>query len=1055
MAWCTSVEVAVQSPYLARFESFEVNLRSGELCKNGEKTNLPEQPFQILVMLLKRSGEVVLRQEIQKNLWPNDTVVEFENSINSAIKKLRLALGDSADQPRFIETLARRGYRWKVPVDWIGTSGGQRQIDIAAVSPIASSTVELIGKRVSHYRVLEVVGGGGMGVIYKAEDIKLGRRVALKFLPEELAHDASAMERLEREARAASALNHPKICTIYEVEEHNDQPFIVMELLEGQTLRELISAHKPLSGGVAQAGPLEIQMLLGLAVQIAEGLDAAHKKGIIHRDIKPANIFITTSGQAKILDFGLAKLQELEAPDLGPSTLSETTPQLVSNLNLTRTGVAMGTAGHMSPEQVRAEKLDARTDLFSFGLVLYEMAAGQRAFSGETAPILHAAILKHTPTAVRVLNPRTPAKLEEIVDRALEKDRELRYQSASEICADLKRLKEQIQPKSLGRWWKLALTALLLLSASVTLWFVTHPAASRSGLPQLKQRQITVNSIENAVTGGTISPDGKHLAYSDAKGLYIKSIESGETRIIPPPDAFKDSGVEWEIVSWFPDGLRFLANARPGGEDTESWSSQDISVWIFSLLADAPRKLRDHAIASAVSPDGSLIPFETNKGRLGDREIWLMEPNGENARKLYEADGDSALGGSVWSPDGKRILYVRVDATGASFITRDLQGGIPTTILTAPSSYDIYDLNWLPDGRLIYSMAEPEVIGGRTSCNFWEMRLDARTGKPVEKPRRLTSWTGFCMSDTSVTADGKKFVFLKWTSRVTTYVADLDRSGTRITASRHFTLNETVDRPLDWMPDGKALLIDSDRAGPDGIYEQSLNEDNAHPLDAHLDLRAKQHPWGFPRTTPDGTWILYFRAKPDDAQGPLQVMRIPITGGSSQLVSTARHNSKILCARPPSDRCAFAEPSEDHKQLIVTGFDPVKGRGPELARFALDPIEDGWFLDLSPDGTRLATIRGPASPIYILPLRTGAINEVNVKGWRYLSSVNWAADGKGLFVVAGPESDGTLLYVDLRGRSHVLWKHVLPYSSMASPDGRHLAIPDHIVPRNLWMMEDF
>jgi len=1043
---------APPSSTVVHFGPFRLDLKAGELHQDGRSVRLQEQPFKVLKMLLEHSGEVVTRDEIRRSLWPNDTIVEFDQSINAAIKKLRLALEDSAEEPRYVETVARRGYRLIVPVRWeaIQQSGTEGATVENAALPQRITAGNLIGMKVSHYRVLEILGGGGMGVVYKAEDLKLGRRVALKFLPEELTNDSAAMERFEREARAASALNHPNICTIHDVKEHAGQPFIVMELLEGQTLREVISSE-----GSTKKEPLNLGTLLHIAVQAGEGLDAAHKKGIIHRDIKPANIFITTSGQAKILDFGLAKLQELEAPDLGPSTLSETTPQLVSNLNLTRTGVAMGTAGYMSPEQVRGEKLDARTDLFSFGLVLYEMAAGQRAFSGETAPILHAAILKHTPTAVRVLNPRTPAKLEEIVDRALEKDRELRYQSASEICADLKRLKEQIQPKSLGRWWKLALTALLLLSASVTLWFVTHPAASRSGLPQLKQRQITVNSIENAVTGGTISPDGKHLAYSDAKGLYIKSIESGETRIIPPPDAFKDSGVEWEIVSWFPDGLRFLANARPGGEDTESWSSQDISVWIFSLLADAPRKLRDHAIASAVSPDGSLIPFETNKGRLGDREIWLMEPNGENARKLYEADGDSALGGSVWSPDGKRILYVRVDATGASFITRDLQGGIPTTILTAPSSYDIYDLNWLPDGRLIYSMAEPEVIGGRTSCNFWEMRLDARTGKPVEKPRRLTSWTGFCMSDTSVTADGKKFVFLKWTSRVTTYVADLDRSGTRITASRHFTLNETVDRPLDWMPDGKALLIDSDRAGPDGIYEQSLNEDNAHPLDAHLDLRAKQHPWGFPRTTPDGTWILYFRAKPDDAQGPLQVMRIPITGGSSQLVSTARHNSKILCARPPSDRCAIAEPSEDHKQLIVTGFDPVKGRGPELARFALDPIEDGWFLDLSPDGTRLATIRGPASPIYILPLRTGAINEVNVKGWRYLSSVNWAADGKGLFVVAGPESDGTLLYVDLRGRSHVLWKHVLPYSSMASPDGRHLAIPDHIVPRNLWMMEDF
>jgi len=441
------VEGPVHSPYLARFESFEVNLLSGELYKNREKLKLPEQSFRILAMLLERPGEVVLRQEIQKKLWPNDTVVEFESSINSAIKKLRLALGDSAEKPRYIETLARRGYRWIVPVEWTEATPVKLQApDVTAAPQPPPPASYLIGKRVSHYRVLEIIGGGGMGVVYKAEDIKLGRRVALKFLPEELVNDTAAMERFEREARTASALNHPNICTIYEVEEHDGQPFIVMELLEGQTLRELMSAAE--AAGLATSGRkgfLQFETLLNIATQVTQGLEAAHKKGVVHRDIKPANIFVTAQGQVKILDFGLAKLQEPETVDLAPSNAADATRKQAANVTLTVTGVAMGTAGYMSPEQVRGEKLDARTDLFSLGLVLYEMAAGQRAFTGESTPLLHTAILNNTPTPVRELNPDAPDKLERIISKAIEKNREVRYQSAAEILADLRQLNEPVR----------------------------------------------------------------------------------------------------------------------------------------------------------------------------------------------------------------------------------------------------------------------------------------------------------------------------------------------------------------------------------------------------------------------------------------------------------------------------------------------------------------------------------------------------------------------------------------------------------------------------------
>jgi TolB-like protein/DNA-binding winged helix-turn-helix (wHTH) protein len=394
---------------IVRFEVFELDLRSSELTKNGVKIRLHDQPLKLLELLLERPGELVNREEIKARFWPNDTVVDFEYGINGAVAKLRAALSDSAREPRFIETVAKRGYRFVAAV--VRESAPAP----APAAPAAPADLEPSsgGLVASRYRIGERLGGGGAGAVYKAEDVRLGRHVALKFLSEELAEHPDALERFRREARAASALNHPNICTIYEIDESAGQPFIAMELLAGQTLRDRIGGR-----------PLDIEEILDVAIQTTDALAAAHRQGIAHRDIKPANIFVTTRGQVKILDFGLAKL------------LPETRP-------LTRPGMPVGTTAYMSPEQARAEDVDARTDLFSLGAVLYEMATGRQAFGEATPALVSDAVLHQSPPSLSTLNPEVPPGLERIIARLLEKNREQRYGMAADARADLKRFRRE------------------------------------------------------------------------------------------------------------------------------------------------------------------------------------------------------------------------------------------------------------------------------------------------------------------------------------------------------------------------------------------------------------------------------------------------------------------------------------------------------------------------------------------------------------------------------------------------------------------------------------
>ena len=827
-----------------------------------------------------------------------------------------------------------------------------------------------------------------------------------------------------------------------------------MQLLEGQTLRERMGVESQ------PRQPLPLNELLDFAIQIASGLEAAHQKGIIHRDIKPANIFITNRGEAKILDFGVAKLVQGDgqphASAHGESHNNAELPDAAPSLSsLTLTGTNLGTAGYMSPEQLLGEELDTRSDLFSFGLVLYEMATGQRAFSGDTALGIRENVLTQTSRRARELNPAVPAKLEKIIGRAVEKDRDARYQTAAGICTELSTLKQELikeKPRPGTLRWAMAAGVIAILVAG--LWFArVHSPAGRSS-PEPKLRQLTTNSFENRVLSGAISPDGKYLAYSDANAIRLQLVATGETRTIPPPEESDGKQVEWDVVgTWFPDSTRFVVNSHPTASFGADWNSAGNTIWAVSVLGGSPHKLRNNAVAYSVSPDGSWIGFGTNKGSHGDREIWLMGPSGEQARKLFETDDASSIFGLNWSADGKRVLYGKSGQAGDMLLSRDLQNGPPATILGPSEMKRLADFFWLADGRLLYSMPDGSFFG--SACNFWEMQLDRRTGTPIGKPRQLTNWSGFCMNDISVTADGKKLAFVKFAGKQTSFVAELAAGGTRILTPRHFPLSESSEGVVGWAPDSKAILFDSNRSGHFGIYKQSLDQDIAEPVVTEGYGRD-------PHVTPDGKNIVYLGIGKNGAwpaRGPEPVMLVSITGGASRQLFTARPYSIMTCARSPSGLCVIGEPNEDGKQLIVTALDLLKGRGPELFRFPLVANDENWWLDLSPDGTRVAVTRTLAGPIYVLSLGGQVLKQVQVNGWSNLQGFFWAATGgKGLFVIAGIRNGREVLHVDLQGNVHTLWEDTGgsgQTEALPSPDGRHLAFNGWTTNGNLWLMENF